>query len=51
MMTSSEKVALQVFQQAIAALAKWADFDYTFQGNEYPEVKRAKSILGWTEDK
>jgi CRISPR-associated protein Csm1 len=50
MMTSSEKVALQVFQQAIAALAKWAKFDYTFQGNEYPEVKRAKFILGWKEN-
>ncbi|MDM3846574.1 MAG: type III-A CRISPR-associated protein Cas10/Csm1 [Aphanizomenon gracile PMC638.10] len=49
-MTSSEKVALQVFQQAIAALAKWAKFDYTFQGNEYPEVKRAKFILGWKEN-
>lgn len=50
-MVTSSQVALQVVQQAIAILAKWAKFDYTFQGNEYPEVKRAKSILGWTEDK
>ncbi|MFN5067870.1 MULTISPECIES: type III-A CRISPR-associated protein Cas10/Csm1 [Aphanizomenon] len=50
MMTSSEKVALQVFQEAVAILAQWAKFDYTFRGNEYPEVKRAKDILGWKDN-
>ncbi|MHC5824805.1 MAG: hypothetical protein ACYT04_55430, partial [Nostoc sp.] len=50
MVTSSEKVALQVIQQAIAVLAKWADFAYPLLDNEYPEVTRAKKILGWTQD-
>lgn len=50
MVTSSEKVALQVIQQAIAILAKWADFAYPLLDNEYPEVTRAKKILGWTQD-
>lgn len=50
MVTSSQDVALQVVQQAIAALAKWAEFDHPPLDNEYPEVTRAKKILGWTEN-
>ncbi|MBC6431349.1 type III-A CRISPR-associated protein Cas10/Csm1 [Nostoc sp. HG1] len=50
MVTSSEKIALQVIQQAIAALAQWADFTYPLLDNEYPEVTRAKKILGWTQE-
>lgn len=54
-MVTSSQVALQVIQQAIAALAKWAEPDnpLTSQLNsieEYPEVTRAKKILGWTKD-
>ncbi|MBE9049394.1 type III-A CRISPR-associated protein Cas10/Csm1 [Nostocales cyanobacterium LEGE 11386] len=47
MVTSSEKVALQVIQQAIAALAKWAKFDHPPLNDEYPEVTQAKEILRW----
>jgi CRISPR-associated protein Csm1 len=58
MMTSSEKVALQVVQQAIALLAKWADnqvqLPFEFQPleeNEQKSVDDAKKLLGWEEDK
>lgn len=53
MVTSSEKVALQVFQQAIAILAKWANFD---DANKlFPSspdsidsaVEEAQKILSW----
>ncbi|AVZ31158.1 type III-A CRISPR-associated protein Cas10/Csm1 [Nodularia spumigena] len=51
MVTSSEKVALQVIQQAISALAKWANFAHppldNLDKNEFPEVTRAKEILDW----
>ncbi|WP_199331878.1 type III-A CRISPR-associated protein Cas10/Csm1 [Anabaena lutea] len=57
MMTSSEKVALQVVQQAIALLAKWADdqvqLPFEFQvlnENEQKAVNDAKKLFGWTED-
>ncbi|MBH8578081.1 type III-A CRISPR-associated protein Cas10/Csm1 [Nostocaceae cyanobacterium CENA369] len=50
MVTNSQDVALQVIQQAIAALAKWADFDHPQLNNEYPQVTRAKEILGWRQD-
>ncbi|WP_341531663.1 type III-A CRISPR-associated protein Cas10/Csm1 (plasmid) [Nostoc sp. UHCC 0302] len=54
MMTSSQ-VALQVVQQAIAALAGWADPNNPLTSKlnfveEYPEVTRAKEILGWKKD-
>ncbi|MBD2566514.1 type III-A CRISPR-associated protein Cas10/Csm1 [Anabaena lutea FACHB-196] len=56
-MTSSEKVALQVVQQAIALLAKWADdqvqLPFEFQvlnENEQKAVNDAKKLFGWTED-
>lgn len=51
MVTSSKDVALQVIQQAIAALAKWTEFDHPPLDHEYPQVTRAKKILGWTENK
>ncbi|MDB9373418.1 type III-A CRISPR-associated protein Cas10/Csm1 [Nodularia sphaerocarpa] len=48
MVTSSEKVALQVVQQAISALAKWANFAHPpLDNHEFPEVTRAKEILVW----
>ncbi|AHJ29705.1 hypothetical protein PN465_08395 [Nodularia spumigena CS-584] len=51
MVISSEKVALQVIQQAISALAKWANFAHpsldNLDKNEFPEVTRAKEILDW----
>lgn len=48
MVTSSEKVALQVIQQAISALAKWANFAHPpLDNHEFPEVTRAKEILDW----
>jgi CRISPR-associated protein Csm1 len=50
MVISSQDVALQVIQQAIAALAKWAKFDHPTLNYEYPEVTRAKEILGWREN-
>ncbi|BAY38649.1 Csm1 family CRISPR-associated protein [Nostoc sp. NIES-2111] len=50
MVTSSKDIALQVIQQAIAALAKWANFAHPPLDNEYPEVSQAKKILGWTEN-
>ncbi|MTJ49985.1 type III-A CRISPR-associated protein Cas10/Csm1 [Dolichospermum sp. UHCC 0259] len=49
-MVTSSQVALQVFQQAIAILAKWANFDHPILDNEYSEVKKAKEILNWTEN-
>ncbi|WP_199321021.1 type III-A CRISPR-associated protein Cas10/Csm1 [Trichormus variabilis] len=58
MMTSSEKVALQVVQQAIALLAKWADdqvqLPFEFQSlneKEQKAVDHAKNLLGWEENK
>ncbi|MBE9200795.1 MULTISPECIES: type III-A CRISPR-associated protein Cas10/Csm1 [unclassified Nodularia (in: cyanobacteria)] len=49
MVTSSEKVALQVVQQAISALAKWANFAHPpLDNHEFSEVTRAKTILDWT---
>ncbi len=54
MMTSSEKVALQVFQQAIAVLAKWAKSDVVnklFQSSPNTidsAVEEAQNILSWT---
>ncbi|AUS99812.1 type III-A CRISPR-associated protein Cas10/Csm1 [Nostoc sp. CENA543] len=50
MVTSSKDVALQVIQQAIAALAKWSGFTHPTLEKEYPEVTRAKEILGWKPD-
>jgi CRISPR-associated protein Csm1 len=57
MVTSSEKVALQVVQQAIAALAKWADYNiqlpFKFQSlneKEQKAVDNAKKLLGWEEN-
>jgi CRISPR-associated protein Csm1 len=57
MVTSSQDVALQVFQQAIAALAEWTkagdQLPYTLkslQENEHLAVKKAKKILGWEEN-
>ncbi|MBW4565954.1 MAG: type III-A CRISPR-associated protein Cas10/Csm1 [Mojavia pulchra JT2-VF2] len=50
MVKSSQEVALQVIQQAIAALAKWAKFDHPSLNDEYREVSRAKKILGWNEN-
>ncbi|WP_066382216.1 type III-A CRISPR-associated protein Cas10/Csm1 [Anabaena sp. CA = ATCC 33047] len=50
MVTSSQDVALQVIQQAIAALAKWANFAHPPLNEEYSEVERAKEILGWNEN-
>ncbi|MFN6569885.1 type III-A CRISPR-associated protein Cas10/Csm1 [Dendronalium sp. ChiSLP03b] len=50
MVKSSQDVALQVIQQAIAALAKWAKFDHPSLNDEYREVSRAKQILGWNEN-
>ena len=48
MVTSSEKVALQVVQQAISALAKWANFAHPpLDNHEFSEVTRAKEILAW----
>ncbi|MFO5493684.1 MAG: type III-A CRISPR-associated protein Cas10/Csm1, partial [Cuspidothrix sp.] len=53
MMTSSEKVALQVFQQAIAILAKWAKSDVVnklFQSSPNTidsAVEEAQEILSW----
>jgi len=49
MTTSAERVALHVAQQAIVALAKWSDFDYSslVYKEEYTEVTRAMEILGW----
>ncbi|AFY44833.1 type III-A CRISPR-associated protein Cas10/Csm1 [Nostoc sp. PCC 7107] len=49
-MVTSSQVALQVIQQAIAALAKWADLAHPSLDHEYKEVTRAKTILGWKED-
>ncbi|MBK1986912.1 type III-A CRISPR-associated protein Cas10/Csm1 [Sphaerospermopsis aphanizomenoides BCCUSP55] len=50
-MVTSSQIALQVIQQAIAALAKWAECDYPSPDNkEYIEVTRAKKILGWNEN-
>lgn len=57
MVTSSEKVALQVIQQAIAALAKWPvdqvpllqlslDFEF-LDAKEQKAVDDAKVLLGW----
>lgn len=50
MVTSSQDVALQVIQQAIAALSKWANIVHPPLDHEYPEVTRAKEILGWRQD-
>ncbi|QLE39861.1 type III-A CRISPR-associated protein Cas10/Csm1 [Nostoc sp. C052] len=49
MVTSSQEVALQVVQQAIAALAIWAkpDNQLPVQKKEHPAVTRAKNVLGW----
>lgn len=50
-MTSSE-VALQVAQQAISVLAKWANADLPIgcqAREEHPAVTRAKKILSWSE--
>ncbi|WP_414529937.1 type III-A CRISPR-associated protein Cas10/Csm1 [Nodularia chucula] len=54
MVTNSEKVALQVIQQAIAALAKWADnqvqlfFEFeSLEEKEQKAVDDAKVLLGW----
>ncbi|WYL96876.1 MAG: type III-A CRISPR-associated protein Cas10/Csm1 [Gloeotrichia echinulata IR180] len=49
MMTSSE-VVLQVVQQAMATLVKWAGFAHPSLNNEYSEVRRAKEILGWSQN-
>ncbi|WP_413172300.1 type III-A CRISPR-associated protein Cas10/Csm1 [Anabaena azotica] len=49
-MVTSSQVALQVIQQAIALLAKWAECDHPHLDSEYPEVTRAKTILGWNEN-
>ncbi len=57
MVTSSQDVALQVIQQAIAVLAIWAKASDKLpctlkflQDSEHLAVKRAKKILGWKED-
>ncbi|MBN3873712.1 type III-A CRISPR-associated protein Cas10/Csm1 [Nostoc sp. JL33] len=57
MVASSEKVALQVVQQAIAALTKWADrnieLPFKFQvldEKEQKAVDKAKHILGWKDN-
>lgn len=50
MVTISQKVALQVLQQAISALAKWAGFTHPDLNQEYPEVTQAKDKLNWTPD-
>lgn len=52
MVTSSQEVALQVVQQAIAALINWADPDHQLTSefnsvNENLAVTKAKKILGW----
>lgn len=52
MVTSSQEVALQVIQQAIAALINWADPDHQLPSefnsvNEHLAVTKAKKILGW----
>lgn len=56
-MVTSSQVALQVLQQAIAALAKWPDHSvqlpFKFQlldEKEQKAVDGAKVILGWTND-
>ncbi|WP_071192471.1 type III-A CRISPR-associated protein Cas10/Csm1 [Trichormus sp. NMC-1] len=55
-MTSSEKVALQVVQQAIAVLAKWAKSDVVsklFQSSPNiidSAVEEAQKILSWPSD-
>ncbi|MEH2317184.1 type III-A CRISPR-associated protein Cas10/Csm1 [Nostoc sp.] len=57
MVTSSQEVALQVIQQAIAALAIWAKPDnqlpyelQSLQKKEHPAVTRGKNVLGWKND-
>lgn len=49
-MVKSSQVALQVVQQAIAVLAKWANFEHPILDHEYSEVEKAKEILNWTEN-
>jgi CRISPR-associated protein Csm1 len=49
-MVTSYQVALQVIQQAIAVLANWVECDHPSPNEEYPEVTRAKGVLGWTKD-
>lgn len=53
-MTSSQ-VALQVAQQAISVLAKWADANlpsgYQLSAESHPAVVRAKKILSWHDSK
>src|SRR4051812_39696793 len=56
-MVTSFQVALQVLQQAIAALAIWAEaadkVPFTLQSlqkNEHPAVTKARHILDWKED-
>ncbi|MBW4615251.1 MAG: type III-A CRISPR-associated protein Cas10/Csm1 [Desmonostoc vinosum HA7617-LM4] len=49
-MVTSSQVALQVVQQAIASLAIWADFTHPPLDQEYPEVTKAKEILGWNKN-
>jgi CRISPR-associated protein Csm1 len=48
MVTNSQQVALQVLQQAISALAKWAGFTHPNLNSEYSAVTQAKEILNWT---
>lgn len=57
MVTSSQEVALQVVQQAIAALAIWAKAENQLpqtlqflQNNEHLAVTKAKEKLGWIKD-
>ncbi len=48
---NSEKMALQVMQEAVLVLAKWVDLTDQFPTvQDNPAVTRAKTILSWTDN-
>ncbi|HLP89887.1 MAG TPA: type III-A CRISPR-associated protein Cas10/Csm1 [Nostocaceae cyanobacterium] len=49
-MVTSYQIALQVVQQAIAVLAKWAKCDHPPLHQEHSEVTKAKKILAWNDN-